>query len=623
MAEFSNNNAGASSSRSPPKSPMRVSPAAHSRSFSRELEADEQSPLLAPSKSSFDDDDENKIPSIGSRDTEQEENDWTEEEHVSRSSWYMFLLTLGGFGLQMGWAVEMSNGSPYLLSLGLDKALLALVWLAGPLSGVIVQPYVGIKSDRCRSRWGKRRPFVAAGALSTMVSVMALAWAREIVGGFYSIFGVESGSNAVRITIMVFAVFFVYVLDFAINVLQAGIRAYAVDCAPAHQQEIANAWISRMIGVGNIVGMGLGGINLPRYFPFLGNSQFKVLCALAAISMAVSVSISVASVRERDPRQDTMHPNSEDSLLQIFRSLWRSLFRLPPQISAVCKVQFLAWMGWFPFLFYTSTFIGEIYVEPFFEANPHMTQSEINAIWDEGTRRGSVALLVFAIVTFAGNVILPFLIVPTFQAPKPSNDLAATPLTPTHSLSGSYLSVKSSMRPTLQKRITTLLTKLQIPGLTLRRTWLYSHLLFCGCMWATLFTRSVLSATLLVGAVGICWAVTMWAPFALIASEISRRDAIRRGVLRARGRDAQLLAAGEDDSADQAGVVLGIHNVSISAPQVIATLVGSVLFHYLQKPRGTPGDTSVAWFFRLGGLCALGAAWLTHRVGEDKGEDDG
>jgi solute carrier family 45 protein 1/2/4 len=63
--------------------------------------------------------------------------------------------------------------------------------------------------------------------------------------------------------------------------------------------------------------------------------------------------------------------------------------------------------------------------------------------------------------------------------------------------------------------------------------------------------------------------------------------------------------------------VLGIHNVAVSAPQVIATLVSSVIFKFLAKPRGVPGDESVAWCMRFGGICALGAAWLTLRVGED------
>lgn len=118
----------------------------------------------------------------------------------------------------MGWSVEMSNGSPYLISLGLNKALLALVWIAGPLSGVLVQPYVGLKSDRSRSKYGKRRPYIVGGAVATMLSLMILAWAREIVSGFLSIFGVDPESHGTKITVMLFAVVFIYILDFAINV---------------------------------------------------------------------------------------------------------------------------------------------------------------------------------------------------------------------------------------------------------------------------------------------------------------------------------------------------------------------------------------------------------------------
>lgn len=107
---------------------------------------------------------------------------------------------------------------PYLLSLGLSKSLLALVWIAGPLSGVLVQPYVGIKSDRSQIRWGKRRPFILGGVIATTTSLMILAWTREIVAGFLQIFGADPSSNGVAVTIILFAVLFVYVLDFAINV---------------------------------------------------------------------------------------------------------------------------------------------------------------------------------------------------------------------------------------------------------------------------------------------------------------------------------------------------------------------------------------------------------------------
>ena len=78
----------------------------------------------------------------------------------SKSRWYMILLTISILGLQIAWSIEMSSGSPYLLSLGLTKDALAFVWIAGPLSGVLVQPYVGAKSDRCTCRFGRRRPFM-------------------------------------------------------------------------------------------------------------------------------------------------------------------------------------------------------------------------------------------------------------------------------------------------------------------------------------------------------------------------------------------------------------------------------------------------------------------------------
>ncbi|KAF2474022.1 MFS general substrate transporter [Lindgomyces ingoldianus] len=580
----------------------------------------ENSPLIQPRTS---DDCDSTLKAVSPI----ESDDWQGDTEDSKSSWYLLLLTLGGLGLQIGWSVETSNGSPYLLSLGLSKSLLALVWIAGPLSGTLVQPYVGLKSDNCRIRWGKRRPFIIGGAIATILSLMILAWTREIVGGFLGIFGADRSSPGVKNCIILFAVVFVYVLDFAINVIQAGIRAYIVDCAPTHQQESANAWVMRTSGVGNILGYLAGYVELPKYLPWLGDSQFKVLCAIASFTMAVTVGISCSTVHERDPRFERP-AESQAGLMAFFRSLFRSVRKLPPQIRKICEVQFFAWIGWFPFLFYITTYIGEIYAEPYFEANPHMSDAEIDKTWEEATRVGTLALLIFAITTFTASVFLPFIVPPTFKSPLQH---PATPMTPTtpRSMHGSgYFSLKGAKRPpkTFSERISAWLGLLQIPGLTLRRAWMLSHLMFAALMWLTIFVRSTVAGIILVSLVGIPWALTSWAPFALISSEISKRDAIRRGLLRPSTREAALIAEGEDEAssggADQAGVVLGIHNVAIAAPQVIATLVSSIIFRILQKPRGSPGDESVAWVLRLGGCCAVVAAWWTMRVGEEKEDAD-
>jgi len=604
-----------------------------------------------------------------------------------------------------------------------SKSLLALVWIAGPLSGTLVQPYVGIKSDRCRSQFGKRRPFMLGGALATILSLMALAWTREMIGGILGAAG--ASEKAIATVSIVFAVLMVYILDFSINVIQAAIRAFIVDCAPSHQQDSANAWASRMSGVGNIIGYLFGYVDLPRYFWFFGDTQFKVLCVIASAAMIITLGISCLSVSERDPRLEGEPEDEEGGVIAFFKSLYHSMLKLPPQIAKVCQVQFFAWIGWFPFLFYITTYVGEIYTRPYFKANPNMSSEEVDIVWERGTRVGTYSLLIFALTTFAASVILPFMVASTYEAstPRPSTaetpDTPATPVVarparPSRLLSrpartpgtpgpmgagvGGYFAMtpgtpgvrksasgyfaRTPGTPGIRRSASSYFPRtpgtpgpmgagtggyfartprtpgtpgtaepntpggyfaahpgdddaeseeesksrnpfrrlsIEIPWLTLRRAWLLSHLLFSLLTFLTFVVRDTTVATALVGLIGIPWAMTNWAPFALIAAEISKREGIRRGLVPPPPTaDAELLASGEDPSegADQAGVVLGIHNVAIAAPQVIATLVSSIIFKFLQKPRGVPGDDSVAWVLRFGGCAALIAAYLTRRVGE-------
>ncbi|PIA91643.1 General alpha-glucoside permease [Cercospora beticola] len=618
----------------------------------------EQSPLL-PARTSEDDGKVPHLPSIYSEDRRSSES-WTAEEGThekSKSSWYLLALTIAFGGLQIAWSVELSNGSPYLLSLGITKSLLAFVWIAGPLSGMLVQPYVGIKSDRCRTRFGKRRPFMVGGAIATIISLLILAWTRELVGGFLAVFGVARDSQGTKTVAIVLAVIMVYVLDFSINVIQAGLRAFVVDNAPTHQQDTANAWASRLLGIGNIIGYLFGYANLPKYLWFFGDTQFKVLCVIASIGLGGTLAISCFFVSERDPRLEGEPVAYDTGVVAFFKELWVSVRRLPPQIKAVCIVQLAAWVGWFPYLFYITTYIGGIYVDSQLRANPNMTDKEIDEAYEHGTRVGTFALLVYAIVSFAASVIIPWLIPSSYKPPEPQ---PRTPMTASPAMARTpravraddedtegYFDVQSEtpMMPTTPHGGATLfesgqtaspashrvwlsrakrrLPNLEIQWLTMRRAWMLSHVLFAILTWSTLLVRNTTTATILAGLVGIPWAMTMWAPFALIAAEVSKRDRIRRGrIAPPPTRDGELLARGEDDAADQAGVVLGIHNVAVAAPQVVATLVSSAIFKALQKPRGTIGDDSVGWVLRFGGLLALVAAWLTRRVREEGDEDD-
>lgn len=548
----------------------------------------------------------------------------------TKSLTYLILLTFAMGGLQIAWSVELASISPFLLELGLSKSLLALVWIAGPLSGTLVQPFIGIKSDNCRSRLGRRRPFMIGGAVATSISLLALAWTEDIVGGFVAVFGVPPESHAARIFSQIWAILLVYILDIGINVLQAGIRAFIVDCAPTHQQESANATAGIITGFGGIIGYLCGQAKLTSTFSWLGDTHFKILCVVACIVMGLTMSVSCFSVKERDPRAFGPPSNQGSGLLSFFRICFLSIRSLPPQIKKVCIVQIFNWMGWFPFLFYTTTWIGTLYLEPFLVENPQMTDEEINDIFEEGTRRGTHAMFVFSITTLAASILLPLMISPTYAAPERTSGTPMTPVTPgtiSHSMQNTdrdyFVRKAGSVRSNTSRfRSITSAVSIRVPWLTLRRAWILSHLAFAALIWSTLLTHTPRSATVVVAAIGIPWALTNWAPFALIAAEISKRDAIRRGARPPpQTRDGQLLASGEaDDSADQAGIVLGIHNVAVSAPQVVATLLSSVIFKALQKPRGAISDDSVGWVLRLGGLCALGAAWCTRSVGE--GDED-
>ena len=455
--------------------------------------------------------------------------------------------------------------------------------------------------------------------------------------------------------------------------VQAGIRAFIVDNAPAHQQEMANAWASGLTGVGNLLGYLSGYLELPKILPFFGDTQFKVLCAIASISLSSTLIISCSYIKERDPRFEGP-PRSKKRLgvIGFFKRVFKSIRHLPPQVAKVCKVQIAAWIGWFPFLYYSTTYFGQVYVNPIFEENPNLPSEKIDEIWAAATRKGTLALFINAIVSFSTNTILPLLVEPTYKhetkSEQENSSSAAAVAADEHnngertqrrSLSPSraqWEQWEPSSAPLLTNEEgevvgsslkNTWLSKVRIPGFTLRRAWFLSYLLFSACMFSTFFVYSTKGATTVIALIGIPWALTLWAPFAFISAEIAKTNAQNR-TLRTQsetaaggpdgGGGSSQAAAGEaavddvergqrkaveeedddeDESLTQAGIVLGLHNMAVSFPQILSSLVSGVIFKIFQKPRGKPWDDSVGWVLRFAGCAGLLAAWLTKRLSEE------
>ena len=125
-------------------------------------------------------------------------------------------------GIQFGWALQLSLLTPYVQELGIPHKWASIIWLCGPLSGLLVQPVVGHMSDRCTNRFGRRRPFIVAGAVSIIVAVLIIGYSADI--GW--LFG-DRGSYRPR-AIVAF-VFGFWILDVANNMTQGPCRALLAD----------------------------------------------------------------------------------------------------------------------------------------------------------------------------------------------------------------------------------------------------------------------------------------------------------------------------------------------------------------------------------------------------------
>lgn len=129
--------------------------------------------------------------------------------------WKIIMVAAIAAGIQFGWALQLSLLTPYVQLLGIPHKWAAFIWLCGPVSGMLVQPVVGYYSDNCSSRFGRRRPFIAAGSALVTIAVFLIGFAADL--GHSS--GDPLGNSPKPRAIAVFVVGF-WVLDVANNMLQ-------------------------------------------------------------------------------------------------------------------------------------------------------------------------------------------------------------------------------------------------------------------------------------------------------------------------------------------------------------------------------------------------------------------
>jgi solute carrier family 45, member 1/2/4 len=251
------------------------------------------------------------------------------------------LLTMGHFGISIFWSVEMSYASPYLVSLGLSKPSIALVFLAGPLSGLIVQPLVGALADGTTSRFGRRRPWMLAGALVSVFSMLLLGFARTVAGVLTGRSNAED--NGVTILLAVIAI---YLANFSVNAIMAMDRALVVDVLPISEQAAGTAWAARMNLLGGVVGFFTGTISLPSIFPFFGRTQLEVLSVIVSVLLLGVHLIIAICVEEQVLLKQEATLAKTGSFVRRVKEFWGAARSLPWTIrQIVSRVSFFKLFG--------------------------------------------------------------------------------------------------------------------------------------------------------------------------------------------------------------------------------------------------------------------------------------
>ncbi|KAK6213287.1 hypothetical protein QIS74_09289 [Colletotrichum tabaci] len=386
----------------------------------------------------------------------------------------LLLLTCPSLGLQVVWSLLMSNGTPYLYSLGVPNPIMSLVWLMGPVFGAFVQPILGAMSDQSRHPWGRRKPFIVCGAMVVAVFLPILACAADVTGEAEQkrLHGPGGKPPGFQLT-PILAVASVFAITLAMQSFQTGVRSLIVDKCPPRQQLDASAWSMRWNVLGNLVLTSVGFADAKwSLFGFEGNAKFKTLAAVAVACIATTVGIACCCVTETNdrPRDNFPTPLKEIcwSILSPRRLIkhWESL---PPVSRRVCTIQLFAWMAWFPILYtYESVLLNR------FAGDLQKTEQADQGYVELARLDGSFAVFSFAMSTFVTSILLQIL-----------------------------------------KRI--------IPGVhsMLPRIWLVSQGSLACCLVGTFLATSGTAATIVTSLMGVSWAVAMWIPFALISAEIS------------------------------------------------------------------------------------------------------
>lgn len=267
----------------------------------------------------------------------------------SLSFWQLWNLSFGFLGVQIGYSLQNANTSRIFQSLGADVNDLSYFWLAAPLAGLIVQPIVGLFSDRTWTKMGRRVPFILAGSVLAVLSLVLMPNSEFFVH--------------IMPALLFAAIMFLF-MDMAFNVTMQPFRALVADMVNDKQRTKGYAIQTFLINIGAIVGSVLPFV-LVQWFGFNNSSTADSLVPesvawayyIGGAILLITVLVTVFFTREYPPKVYNQYNNEASEVVQ--KPKFMELIKgLPPTMMQLAVVQFFSWFSLFMLWTYSTPAIA-------------------------------------------------------------------------------------------------------------------------------------------------------------------------------------------------------------------------------------------------------------------------
>jgi len=262
-----------------------------------------------------------------------------------KSYWQIWNMSFGFLGIQFGWGLQMANMSAIYEYLGARADQIPILWLAAPLTGMLVQPIIGHASDHTWNRLGRRRPYFLAGAILSSSALILMP----------------------RCSMLWMAAGLLWILDSSINISMEPFRAFVVDLLPEEQRTEGFAMQSLFIGVGAVVASAL---------PWLLTNVFHLGAGAAGHAIPWSTRLSfyigaaaffgavlwtILTTREYPPEdlQAFERKKTEShGLASNANEIFAAIGQMPRTMRQLAPVQLLTWLGLFCMWLYFSVAVA-------------------------------------------------------------------------------------------------------------------------------------------------------------------------------------------------------------------------------------------------------------------------